>query len=116
MILIIGAQSSGKREYAKSLGYDDKDFSSDPFGNARVIFGAQELLFSDYTRTDELYEALKDKEVVIVNEVGSGVIPVERNLRLGREAAGRLSVLLAKDAKTVVRMVCGIPCIIKGQK
>ncbi|MBS6323232.1 MAG: bifunctional adenosylcobinamide kinase/adenosylcobinamide-phosphate guanylyltransferase, partial [Clostridium sp.] len=47
--------------------------------------------------------------------VGSGVIPVERNVRLGREAAGRLCVLLAKDAEAVVRMVCGIPTIIKGQ-
>ena len=36
-------------------------------------------------------------------------------LRLGREAAGRLCVLLAKDAEAVVRMVCGIPTIIKGQ-
>lgn len=116
MILIIGSQSSGKREYAKGLGYSEADFSSDPFGNARVIYGAQELLFIDHTRTDELYEALKNKEVVILNEVGSGVIPVERKLRLGREAAGRLSVLLARDAETVVRMVCGIPCVIKRQK
>lgn len=71
--------------------------------------------FADHTRTQELYDALADKEVVICNEVGSGVIPVERNVRLGREAAGRLCVLLAKDAEAVVRMVCGIPTIIKGQ-
>ena len=63
----------------------------------------------------ELYDALADKEVVICNEVGSGVIPVERNVRLGREAAGRLCVLLAQKAEAVVRMVCGIPTIIKGQ-
>ncbi len=115
MILIIGGKASGKTEYVKNLGYGDADFSQDPFSRARVIYGAQELLFDDPTRTDELYEALKDKEVIIVNEVGSGVIPVERKLRLGREAAGRLSVLLAKRADTVVRMVCGIPSVIKGQ-
>ena len=75
----------------------------------------QSILFADHTRTRELYDALADKEVVICNEVGSGVIPVERNVRLGREAAGRLCVLLAQKAEAVVRMVCGMPTIIKGQ-
>ncbi len=115
MILIIGAEASGKREFAKNLGYTEDDFTTDPFDGKRVVYGVQSILFADHTRTQELYDALVDKDVVICNEVGSGVIPVERNVRLGREAAGRLCVLLAKDAETVVRMVCGIPTIIKGQ-
>lgn len=115
MILIIGAHSSGKREFAQSLGYTQSDFTEDPFGTQSVVYNVQKLLFADHTRTDELYAALKAKPVVICDEVGSGVIPVERSVRLGREAVGRLCVLLAKDADTVVRMVCGIPQTIKGQ-
>ena len=115
MILIIGAEASGKREFAKSLGYTDEDFTTDPVDGKSVAYGVQNILFADHTRTEELYNALVDKEVVICNEVGSGVIPVERDVRLGREAAGRLCVLLAKKADAVVRMVCGIPMIIKGQ-
>ena len=31
MILIIGAEASGKREFAKSLGYSDDDFPTEQF-------------------------------------------------------------------------------------
>jgi len=62
-----------------------------------------------------LYNELIKKDVVICNEVGSGIIPVDRKTRLGREAVGRLCVLLAKKADAVVRMGCGIPNIIKGE-
>lgn len=115
MILIIGAEASGKREFVKSLGYSEDDFTTDPFDGKRVVYGVQSILFADHTRTQELYDALVDKDVVICNEVGSGVIPIGREMRLGREAAGRLCVLLAQKAEAVVRMVCGIPTIIKGQ-
>ncbi len=115
MILIIGAEASGKREFAKGLGYGENDFTTDPFSEKRVVYGIQDILFEDNTRTEEIYNAVKNKDVVICNEVGSGVIPVEHSVRLGREAAGRLCVLLAKDATAVVRMVCGIPTVIKGK-
>ena len=115
MILIIGAEASGKREFAKSLGYTEDDFTTDPFDGKRVVYSVQSILFADHTRTQELYDALADKEVVICNEVGSGVIRVGSNESLGREAAGRLCVLLAQKAEAVVRMVCGIPTIIRGR-
>ena len=35
--------------------------------------------------------------------------------RRGREAVGRLCVRLAQRAECVVRMVCGIPTVIKGE-
>ena len=47
--------------------------------------------------------------------VGSGVIPIDYETRLGREAVGRLCVRLAQRAECVVRMVCGIPTVIKGE-
>ena len=78
MILIIGAEASGKREFAKSLGYSDDDFTTDPFDGKRVVYGVQNILFADHTRTQELYDALADKEVVICNEVAEAL--------LGREA------------------------------
>lgn len=44
MILIIGAEASGKREFAKSLGYSDDDFTTDPFDGKRVVYGVQSIL------------------------------------------------------------------------
>lgn len=46
MILIIGAEASGKREFAKSLGYSDDDFTTDPFDGKRVVYGVQSILFA----------------------------------------------------------------------
>ena len=52
--------------------------------------------------------------MVVCDEVGSGVIPLEKARRLGREATGRLCCQLAKEATRVVRLVAGIPTVIKG--
>ena len=63
----------------------------------------------------ELLEPLCEKRAVLCCEVGSGVIPIDYETRLGREAVGRLCVRLAQRAECVVRMVCGIPTVIKGE-
>lgn len=52
--------------------------------------------------------------VVVMDEIGCGIIPLERADRLWREAVGRVGCLLAERAETVERVVCGIPIKIKG--
>ena len=42
------------------------------------------------------------------------VVPVDKNERAAREAAGRLGCLLAQRADAVVRVFCGIPVYLKG--
>ena len=50
---------------------------------------------------------------MVCDEVGSGVIPLQREQREFREATGRLCIALAREASQVVRLVCGIPQVIK---
>ena len=88
MILIIGAEASGKREFAKGLGYAEKDFADAALDEKRVVYNVQNIVFDDPDRVEALYNELIKKDVVICNEVGSGIIPVDRTTRLGREAAG----------------------------
>ena len=114
MILIVGGEGSGKRTFAKSLGYSDKDIADAVLDERPVLYRLEQMVFADPDCTDELLNTLADKEVVICNEVGSGVIPANRAERVGREATGRLCVLLAQKANCVVRMVSGIPVVIKG--
>lgn len=136
MILVTGSEASGKKTYVKSLGFTEEDMSYDPYSDAPVILNVERAVFLALKEKEEeaasadekvertekakineaalLFERLKNKKVVTINEVGSGVIPAERAERLGREASGRLSVLLAKEAEQVVRMVCGIPVMLKG--
>jgi len=115
VILIIGGEGSGKRSFVRTLGYTDADMADACLDERPVIFHTERLVFQDREAAESLPEALRQKEVVICNEVGSGVIPVDREERLGREAVGRLCVRLALEASAVVRMVCGIPTVIKGK-
>lgn len=114
MILITGPAHSGKREYAKQLGYNDEDMSFDAFCDKKVMFGVEKIIFDDPSAASELLPALLKKEVVICCEVGSGIIPASKHDRVAREAMGRLSISLAKNAAKVIRVMCGIPTVIKG--
>jgi adenosyl cobinamide kinase/adenosyl cobinamide phosphate guanylyltransferase len=104
LILIIGGEASGKDAYAKTLGFPDSEIAAN----------IHELVFEAPDSAMELLEKLAAKSVVTCDEVGSGVIPADRRERAGREATGRLCVLLAQRADKVVRMVAGIPTVIKG--
>ena len=114
MLLIVGGEGSGKLTFARSLGYTDTDIADAVLDDRPVLCHLEQMVFADPECTDTLLTALADKEVVICNEVGSGVIPADRAERIGREATGRLCVLLAQKAACVVRMVSGIPTVIKG--
>ena len=83
--------------------------------NGRSFFHVEKMVFADVKGAPELLEPLCEKRAVLCCEVGSGIIPIDYETRLGREAVGRLCVRLAQRAECVVRMVCGIPTVIKGE-
>ncbi len=104
MIFVTGPLFSGKADYARTLCPEDK-----------LLLNAHEL--ADGKRDPAaLADALAARyAVVTAAEVGGGVVPVDPVQRSRREAAGRLSCLLAARADTVVRVFCGIPTAIKGE-
>lgn len=51
--------------------------------------------------------------VVVANEVGAGVVPMEAADRAFREAVGRALCIVAQQAESVTRCVCGIGVRIK---
>lgn len=129
MLLITGAAASGKRTYAKSLGYaaeDMLDAAAEDLSvqaiaeDARpVVFDVQDAVLAACKAGEELdvevlANVLAAKDVVIACEVGSGVIPADAIYTKAREQAGRLAILLGQRADTVVRMVCGIPTVLKA--
>ena len=116
MILVTGGRASGKREYVMALGYSREDMADAEIDSRPVIYNVQDMAMRDPEGSMSLLDALCEKEVVITCEVGSGVIPLERAERDGREAAGRLAVRLAQKAEKVVRLVSGIPVVIKGSE
>lgn len=116
MILVIGGESSGKLDYVKTLGYFQTDIADGVLDGRKVVYNLQNIVFRDPEAAPALLDALLLKEVVVCNEVGSGVIPLQRADRAAREATGRLCIRLAQSAERVVRLVCGIPMVIKEKQ
>ena len=81
--------------------------------DATVVFHVEELV-REGALARGVFEQLLSKQVLTCTEVGSGVIPLTWDDRQFRERAGSLSSSLAKEADCVVRMVCGIPVVLKG--
>lgn len=54
--------------------------------------------------------------VIIMDEIGCGIVPVDREERMIRETVGRCGCLIAKNSHTVIRVCCGIPTYIKGEE
>lgn len=50
---------------------------------------------------------------IVCNELGNGVVPMEAFDRLYRETVGRVCCNIAKEAEEVIRIVCGIPVMLK---
>ena len=108
MIFVTGPLFAGKREYIrKALGLREEELA------ARAVWDVQELAHG--ADLAALAEALAQKEIVIATELGGGLIPVEKQAREKREAAGRLACLLAARADTVIRVCCGLPQLLKGE-
>ena len=55
----------------------------------------------------------KPDAVIVANEVGAGIVPMEASERAFREAVGRALCVIAQASDTVVRVVCGIGVRIK---
>ena len=114
MVLVIGGAGSGKLDYVKSLGYSAQEIADGLIDDRKVVYHLQNIVFDDPDHASELFEQLLAKEVVVCDEVGSGIIPLSLRDRQAREATGRLCIRLAARADRVVRLVCGIPAVIKG--
>jgi adenosylcobinamide kinase/adenosylcobinamide-phosphate guanylyltransferase len=51
--------------------------------------------------------------LIVTTELGCGIVPMEREDRLWREAVGRICTCLAQQSEEVVRVMCGIGTRIK---
>ena len=115
MVLILGGAGAGKRTYAKTLGFSDAEMSSDPYADTPVLVELEAAVKADPACAEALLPQLLHKKLVLCREVGSGVIPMDPKEREWREAVGRLCCALAKEATAVVRVVCGVPTVLKGE-
>ena len=125
MKLIIGGTAQGKLEYVL-LKYDvqknmvwDGVLPNDRKLNRNIVVinhfhqWVKSRMVSGGCPEDEIMSFLDCNEdcIIICDEIGNGIVPIDPFEREYRERVGRILVQLAKRAEEVERIICGI-----GQK
>ncbi len=126
MRLITGGLYQGKREFVrKKYGITPNDiFDVDkcPFSAIysrkcidnydRIIKILTEKNENPFLFTEQLIKNNPDV-IIIMNEIGNGIIPIEKSERVWREQVGKIGCILAEHSETVERIVCGTVIILK---
>ncbi len=137
MIFIIGGENQGKLEYLFNISTFKKEDVVDCLkvdelkaeeilmSNKPVIYNFNNLikeLLVVYDDEEKVKENIKrmikenGKAVIISNEIGYGIVPIDKFERRYRELTGRICCEVAKESKEVHRVICGIGTIIKGEE
>ena len=118
MKLVIGGAYQGKREFLmQRWGLCDReiaDASACRYSDIRAIVNYQNLIRQQMEQgldpADELRQlAGRDSEIILcADEIGMGIVPMDRKERDFRESCGRTLCLAAQMADEVWRVICGI--------
>lgn len=103
MILLIGGAFQGKTRYARTH-YADR-----PCYYVQTIIQEQP---NPQAYLDTILENHPDA-VLTLDDVGSGIVPLEKSDRDYRETVGKIGCYLALKAEKVIRVCCGIGQVIK---
>ncbi len=124
MILVVGGCFQGKTDYAcEAFGIPREEAADGALCGTEDLYTARLLFhFHEYIRRlmeageEFSLEELKRRNpsvVLVTNELGYGVVPVDAFDRAYREKTGRVCCEIAKAADEVHRVVCGIGTVIK---
>ena len=125
MEMIIGGAFQGKSAYAKEKFPDicwknGGKVEKEELMNAQGVLDFQEFIKKELKagkNLDQLAEELEEKNpdiILVSQEVGYGVVPIDAFDRKYREAVGRICTSLASKSSKVTRVVCGIGTVIKN--
>lgn len=118
MILLIGGTGQGKLVYAlEKTRFSPEDVAYDPISaRTKPIFDGLAAWVRAHPGEGlgDLLEA-NPGVVILCDEVGCGVVPVDPAERAWREEVGRLCCDLAKKAQRVERIFCGLSMVLKGE-
>ena len=128
MILVTGGAFQGKREFVSRYFSITKDTMLDGSSCPLTEITGAECLYNYHDTVRRLMEKGDDpceftrrlcKEnpyaVIIMNEIGCGIIPMEKKERIWREQVGRCGCIIAENSSLVVRVICGRAVCLKGK-
>jgi Adenosyl cobinamide kinase/adenosyl cobinamide phosphate guanylyltransferase len=121
---VIGGSFQGKKEYAikkfpeiKENLKDGSQCEEADIWTCKGIYNFQEYIRRfELKEVDNFLERLMEQSVQIViisNEIGYGIVPMDKTERIYRENLGRICCKVAACSDEVYRVVCGIGARIK---
>ena len=124
MHLIVGGAYQGKYSYAKNCLEEKLEHSpSDGECSKYIVNALHKKVREAVSSLDDATEfdvagfvndlGLRADSIVVCDEVGLGVVPIERKDTVYRECVGLCLQTLAKQADRFERVVAGIPIRIK---
>ncbi|MDR2184022.1 MAG: bifunctional adenosylcobinamide kinase/adenosylcobinamide-phosphate guanylyltransferase [Clostridiales bacterium] len=129
MILIFGGAYQGKLDYALQrfgLTKDDVAYCTESDrtcpNRKPIVYEADKWILAllrageDIDRHIEQFFTDNREAIVICNDISCGVVPEDPILRKWREEVGRFMGEASQRSDEVVRLYCGIPTILKGEK
>lgn len=125
MKIILGGAFQGKTAYAKKQNpsldlTDGEKCSLDSIDTCQAMNSFHSFTrrwLKDGRTKGELQKRIKENpslQLLISDEIGYGLVPIDDFEREYREFHGRVMTELVQNAETVVRIVCGIPQVLKG--
>lgn len=124
MVMITGGAYQGKIAYVtQNFGIAETDIADgalcdlNTLKTARCISNYHVLvkrLGDDCIAFTQELCRVNTGSVIIIDEIGCGIVPLEKSERVWRENVGRCGCIIASASETVVRVVCGVATVIKG--
>lgn len=128
MELFIGAAGQNKLENVtlkldlmNCKTADGADCNDEEFAEARIVNHVHLYVKNhlQQLKTDEgqerFFQCLFEQEnkILIGDEIGCGIIPLDAGEREYREIYGRMMCRIAQNARRVTRLICGVHQVIK---
>ncbi len=123
MIIITGGAYQGKKDYvektyniSKCQMLNGKECSTEDLIQTKCVYNFHFFIKrdSDIFNTAKRLVSENPDIIIITDEIGSGIIPLDKNERIWRENTGKICCYLVRYAETVVRLNCGLPLILKN--
>ncbi|MEG2097423.1 MAG: bifunctional adenosylcobinamide kinase/adenosylcobinamide-phosphate guanylyltransferase [Pseudoflavonifractor sp.] len=118
MTLIISGTGQGKPAYVlEKLHLGPEDIACDPeAAREKPVLGKLEEWLRNHPEPDwDGLLAANPNLVILCDEVGCGVVPMDPAERAWRELVGRTCCHLASRAQCVQRLFCGLATNLKGE-
>ncbi len=106
------AKLNSKEYMEKNINYTEKKiwYNLQEYVRDLATYGTESFQLENMIK--KLVEK-RNPEIIVMAEVGAGVIPINAQDVLFREATGRLSVYFAEECEEVYRVICGIATKLK---